>query len=708
MRGLSAILESAKKHFKKAVQQKKHKKNSTRNLARNIWNIFALIFKSIFWVLLAAFFGLIVYASIIYSRYAGDFKSLTPKNNSTRNIFYDVKGKVIYESYGAAPPSEISLKDVPQQIIDATLASEDSQFYHHGPIDPKGLARATILNIKSSQKSGLAKLSDLFNEDEYTQGGSTITQQLVKNLYLTNERSFDRKIKEIVYAFEMERKHSKDEILEMYLNSVYFGEQSLGIVNAANIYYGKDIDDLSLAEISMIIGLPAAPSRLSPISGDFDAAKERQKYVLSQMYYSGRIGLDEAQKASGTTLYFNNAPADVTLKYPYFVDYVKNELRNKLGDTAYETGGLRVYTTIDPNIQTITERAAAQHIATLNYRNVTNAASVVLDNETGEVVAMLGGLNYKTSNVNVTTSKRQPGSSFKPIVYTAGLLNGYTAASRLWDGRVNFGGTPPYIPRNYDGGYRGYVTVRTALSNSLNVPAVEMTQLVGVSKVLETAEKLGLDSLDQKRNYGLSIGLGSGEVKLLDMVQAYSTFANIGERPNITVINKILDSTGTEIYIQPESKEAVIDPKVAYIMTSILSDNYSRRLVFGTNSQLQLGDRPVAAKTGTTDSFADNWTMGYTPQYTVGVWVGNNDHSVMRNLPGLQGAAPIWNNIMLNIHKNKEIRQFEKPKGLQEAWISPYTGLPAAYEDKPNILEYFLPNTVPTRETKFDYLKQFR
>ena len=707
MRGLSAILGSVKKRERRAQQQDQHKVKPKSSL-KKIGDIFVIVFKSIFWVLLAALFGLIIYATIIYSRYAGEFKSLAPKNNSTRNIFYDVNNEIIYESFGASAPSEKSLQDMPQLVIDATLASEDSQFYHHGAIDPKGLARATILNIKSSQKQGFAKLSDLFNEDEYSQGGSTITQQLVKNLYLTNERSFDRKIKEVVYAFEMEQKHSKDEILEMYLNSVYFGEQSLGVVNAAKIYYGKDIEDLSLAEISMIIGLPAAPSKLSPISGDFEAAKERQKYVLSQMYYNGKISLDEAQEASGTTLYFNNAPDDVTLKYPYFVDYVKNELRNKLGEEAYETGGLKVYTTIDPNVQEITERAAEQHIATLKNRNVTNAASVVLNNETGEVVAMLGGLDYQTSNVNVATSKRQPGSSFKPIVYTAGLLNGYTASSRLWDGRVNFGGIPPYIPRNYDGGYRGYVTVRTALSNSLNVPAVEMTKLVGVDKVLETAETLGLDSLDQEGNYGLSIGLGSAEVELLDMVQAYSTLANLGERPNITVINKVLDSSGTEIYIQPESKEAVLDAKVAYIMTSILSDNYSRRLVFGTNSQLQLGSRPVAAKTGTTDSFADNWTMGYTPQYTVGVWVGNNDHSVMRNLPGLQGAAPIWNTIMKGIHLDKEIRQFEKPEGLQEAWISPSTGLPATYKNKPNILEYFLPGTVPTKDTKFDYLKQFR
>jgi 1A family penicillin-binding protein len=649
-----------------------------------------------------------VIAVSTYINYANEFKSLTPKSNTTKNIFYDKNGKIFYESFGAAPPTEVTIEDVPQLVIDATLASEDSDFYQHGAIDPAGIARAALINFKNSKKNGLSRFSDLFNEEEYSQGGSTITQQLVKNIYLSNERSFDRKIKEVVYAYELERKHTKDDIFEMYLNNVYFGEQSLGIVNASKIYFGKELKQLSLAEVSMIVGLPAAPSRLSPISGDFEAAKERQKYVLSQMYYEEKITLEEAQKASATTLNLNAETERASIKYPYFVDYVKKELRDKLGEEAYESGGLKIHTTLDPGIQKITEQAATKHVATLKYRNVTNAAALVLDNKTGEVRAMLGGLDYNKSKVNVTTSKRQPGSSFKPIVYTAGLLNKYTASSRLWDGRVNFGGIPPYIPRNYDGGYRGYVTVRTALSNSLNVPAVEMTKLVGVEKVLKTAELLGIDSLDQNGEFGLSIGLGSGEVTLLDMVQAYSTFANLGERPNPTVINSVVDSSGSEIYLQPESKERVLDPKISYIMTSILSDNYARRLVFGSNSVLQLGNRPVAAKTGTTDSFADNWTMGYTPQYTVGVWVGNNDHSVMRSLPGLQGAAPIWNSVMKGIHQNLKIVNFEKPKGLEEVWISPYTGLPSTYKNKPNVLEYFLPGTAPDRNERFDYLRQFR
>lgn len=683
-------------------------RNKAKKIAKNVAGILGIVLKSFLWVFIVGILGLACYAAATYSRYANEFQGLAPKNNSTKNVYYDKNGEVIYEGFGASEPEVVALSDVPQEIIDATLASEDSDFYQHGAIDLSGLARAAMINIKNSDESGLRRLLDLFNEEEYSQGGSTITQQLVKNLYLSNERSFDRKIKEVVYAFEIEKKHSKDEILEMYLNNVYFGEQANGIVNASRIFYGKKIDELNLGEISMIIGLPAAPSNLSPISGDFTAAKERQRYVLSQMYYNNKITLEEAQEASQTTLYFGHPEITVESEYPYFVDYVTEVVKEKIGEESYGVGGLKIYTTLDPEVQKTVEQAAAKHIATLKWRNVTNAASVVLDNETGEIVAMMGGLNYKQSKVNVATSKRQPGSSFKPVVYTAGLLNNYTAASRLIDTRVNFGGTPPYVPRNYDGGYRGYVTVRTALANSLNVPAVEMAKLVGVSKVLKTAELLGIDSLDKEREYGLSIGLGSGEVELLDMVRAYSTFANGGQRPNPTAITRITDGSDNEIYKQPKVMNEALDPRIAYIMTSILSDNYSRRLVFGTNSQLQLGKRPVAAKTGTTDSFADNWTIGFTPQYTVGVWVGNNDHSVMRNLPGLQGAAPIWNAIMKDIHADKKILEFKKPKGLIEAWISPYTGLPTSTHRNPNILEYFMPDTVPTKNEKFEYLNQFR
>lgn len=589
------------------------------------------------------------------------------------------------------------MSEVPKSIKEATLASEDVDFYNHGAIDYIGLARAAYINIKNSNKNGIKKISDLFSEENYSQGGSSITQQLVKNLYLSNEKSFDRKIREIVYSYELEKIKTKDQIFEDYLNNVYYGEQSLGIANAAKIYFGKSINDLNLGEISMLVGLPQAPSKLSPISGDINQAKERQKYVLSQMYYAGFISLEEAKEASKENLYYAHHNEDTFIKYPYFVNYVKDELKKTIGAEAVSNGGISVYTTIDPDFQEIAEKEAKRRVDALKHRNASNAAVVILDNDSGEIKTMLGGVNYERSKVNVAISKRQPGSSFKPIVYTTSLIEGYAANTVLHDKYTNFGGNPPYIPRNYNGGYMGNVTLRTALQNSLNIPAVEMTQMVGVDNVIETSKKLGITTIEEDKAYGLSIGLGTAEVKLIELTRAYSTLANLGSMPSVSGIDKIVSSDGTDLYIQPEIKKNVIDKKIAYIITNILSDNNSRGRTFGTSSDLYLTDRAVAAKTGTTDDYRNAWTVGYTPQYTVGVWVGNNDNSEMKKVSGLDGAAPIWNSIMNQIHKNKKATEFNKPEGIVERWINPYTGKPTNYYRYPYILEYFIPGTEPKK-----------
>lgn len=703
---------TARFKLKKAKNKKtKNSKNIKRkffNILKKIGRLSFVFLRSFFWMTLTTFLIFIIFGFGFYLSVASEFDDIKPKNNTTKNIFLDKNGEKIYESFGAAEPDFVSLNETPETIINAVLASEDINFYSHGAIDLRGLARAAYRNINDSEREGISKVFDLFEEKNYSQGGSTITQQLIKNLYLTNERSFERKIKEIVFAFELEKRKTKDEILETYINNVYFGEQSLGIKNAAKTYFGKDISDLSLAEISILVGLPVAPTRLSPISGDFEAAKERQKYVLSQMYYAGMISLEEANEASSEVLYFNRSASDFILKYPYFTNYVKEKVREKVGDDSYNRGGLVVKTTLDPTKQIIAEREAKKQINLLKYRNVTNAAVVIINNKTGDLEAMVGGVDYQKSKVNVALAERQPGSSFKPIVYTAGLLEGYTASSMLWDSYVNFGGIPPYIPRNYDGYFRGNVTVRTALQNSLNVPAVEMAKLVGVDKVIEVANMHGIESIEKSKDYGLSIALGSAEVRLLDLASAYSVWSSLGHKPSANVISNITDINGDEIYTQPKIKEEVLDEKIAYIMTSILTDNQSRSQVFGLYSDLQLGNRVVAAKTGTTDSFADNWTVGYTPQYTVGVWVGNNNRSKMRNVSGVDGAAPIWNQVMRKIHANLPIESFEKPKGLKEMWVSPYTGRPTSFRGRPNILEYFLPGTEPKQNENFDYLNQFK
>lgn len=699
---------------KTEVKTTQEPKKADKKPKKKFWGVLGTVSK-IFFFAVAATMGTLVILGLIlvfatYSNYQKSFQTAKIKNNSTQNTFYDKNGAVIYESYGAKSPDSIALSDTPDQVKKATLAAEDSGFYTHAAIDPRGLLRAAIVNIRSSNKTGFSKLTDLFNEQDYSQGGSTITQQLVKNLYLTNEKSFDRKIKEIVYSFELEKKWSKDKILEEYLNNVYYGEQALGIKNAAMAYYGKPVNQLDLAEISMLVGLPAAPTQLDPISGDFNAAKKRQEYVLTQMYNQGEITLAQAKDAANESLYFADSKtgSDLVLEHPYFVDYVKKELETSLGSDVIDRGGLSVYTTLDPKNQQTAEDQAAIYMKKFAYRKVSNTAIVILDNKQGTLSALVGGVDWDKSKINMALSARQPGSSFKPIMYTAGLLNGYTAATKLVDKFVNFGGTPPYIPHNYDGSYHGNITLHYALSNSLNIPAVEMTKLVGVQKVIDTAKLLGITSITRDPNsYGLSIGLGSAEVSPFEMTRAFSVFANGGTKQNFTSIDHVVGNTGEEIYRHQKLGTEAIDPKVAYIMTNILSDTKARSMVFGTSNPLSLPDRKVAAKTGTTDDFADSWTMGFTPQFTVGVWMGNNDRTTMARVSGIEGAAYIWQDVMKGIHKGLAAEEFVKPDGLATAWVNPMTGLPATYQGAPNILEYFIPGTEPIKNPDLTYLKQF-
>jgi membrane peptidoglycan carboxypeptidase len=458
----------------------------------------------------------------------------------------------------------------------------------------------------------------------------------------------------------------------------------------------------------MLAGLPQAPTKYSPVSGDFKEAKQRQQYVLSKMYEKGFITLAQAKEAANEQLVFNEQKNISVNKYPYFTDYVKQELAQKIGDEAIDSGGIKVYTTLDSKNQDVAEAKAKEYMQKFANRKVTNAAIVVLDNKDGGISAMVGGVDYEKSKVNVATSPRQPGSSFKPIVYTAGLFAGYSPATRLYDRFVNFGGIPAYTPKNYDGKFHGDVTFRNALANSLNIPAVEMTKLAGIDRVLDTAKKMGINTLNSDPNrYGLSIGLGSGEVKLFELARAYSIFANNGEMSNFSGIQKIVDNEGTEIYIQPKYKSPAIDPRVAFIMSNVLSDNQARSMVFGTNNPLTLKNRKVGAKTGTTDDYADSWTMGFTPQFTTGVWMGNNDHSVMVKNSGVEGAAYIWHDVMEGIHEGLLAEDFVKPDGLTEAWVSRTTGLPAG-QGGGSILEYFLPGTEPKKNQDYNYLNQFK
>lgn len=601
----------------------------------------------------------------MYFQYSRQFEAVKPQSNSTQLVMYDSAGNEIFRGFGAAEPDRVELAKVPEVVKSATLAAEDVDFYKHGPIDMKGIGRAIYLNWQNSKKTGLAKIEGLFSEDSYSQGGSTITQQLIKNIYLTDEKSFDRKIKEAVFAYKLEAKYSKDKILEMYLNEIYYGEQSLGIKNAARIYFNKDISELTLSEASMLAGLPQAPTKYSPINGDETAAKKRQEYVLQQMYLAGNIDLATAKEAANASLDYYSKDLS-TNKYPYFTQFVKDELTAKLGAENVENKGLHVYTSLDAAKQQVAETRMAENLKKLAYRGASNAAVVIGDVANNTILAMVGGSDWNTSKVNVSTSLRQPGSSFKPIVYATALDNGFTAATILNDKYTNYGGTPPYIPRNYSGGFSGYVTLRNALARSLNTTAVAVGKAVGIGKVIDMAHTLGITSLNDKpENYGLPLALGSGEVKLVDMVEAFSTFADSGKRMPQTAILKIIGSDGEEIAQPKRNKSQVLNAQTAYIISSILSDNKARSATFGTYSPLKT-DKTTAVKTGTTDNYADSWTVGYSPDYVVGVWMGNNDHTPMKQVSGIEGAAYVWHDIMTDLLKNVPNKAFVKPAGLVE------------------------------------------
>jgi len=707
--------ESQEKNIEQPKPHKQNKRGDSKKFAKQWWVVLKHVLGKTFAVAgrtILIFFGILFltlsfFCIGVYFKYASDFKSAKPKSGGTQAIFYDKNGDVIYEGFGTSDPDYVPLDQIPDNVKKATLAAEDIDFYHHGPINIKGIARAAYRNYQSSDSTGFAKLSRLLNESEYSQGGSSITQQLIKNKYLTQEKSFERKIKEVVYSYELEKKMSKDQILEQYLNNIYYGEQAMGIKNAAKIYFGKDLKDLNLAEASLLAGLPAAPSKYSIISGDFEVSKKRQEYVLQQMIKANYISIDEGKTAVNAPLTVSGEKKSV-MKYPFFVQYVKQELIDLYGFDLVETGGLKIYTTLDPVKQDLAESKAKEYVTKFKYANVSNASVVIMDNKTNNVLAMVGGVDWEKSKVNVATAARQPGSSFKPIVYSAAFKEGYSPLTKLLDQSINFGGIPPYVPRNYNGGYMGNVSARTALANSLNIPTVEMGQLAGIDSVIETAKSMGITTINRDpNNYGLSISLGSAEVKLLDLTEAYSTLASGGKRTTPSGIVKILDNRNENIYKVERQKQEVLDPRVAYMTTSILSDTKARQRVFGYGNKLEIKGHTVAAKTGTTENYADSWTVGYNPEITVGVWMGNNDRKKMGQISGIEGAAYIWHDIFEQCVKDKPDIVFEKPKNISEVWVNSATFSKAPKEGTPYVIEYFLPGKEPTLKPDFSYLNPF-
>ncbi len=605
---------------------------------------------------------------------------------------YDRNGDLLYEMMdpGAGRRTYVHIEQISPYLRQATVATEDRNFYTHGGFDPVAILRAVYY---------------AWQEKEFVSGGSTITQQVARNLLLSPEerrqRTFSRKLKEIVLAYELTRRYTKDDILEIYLNNINYGNMAYGVDAAARTYFGKSASDLTLGEAAFLAGLPQAPAAYDPFHGGLDAALKRQRTVLQLMVEAGYITPEEAEAAAQELeQYTFHLPYGDRIPAPHFVFYVQQWVEEHLGTEAlYSGSGLRIHTTLDPRLQEIAEQEVYSGVLRLRDRHVSNAALIALQPSSGEILAMVGSADFYSETlggqVNVTTRCRQPGSAIKPLTYLAAFERGWTPATIIWDLPITYTDAAGniYKPVNYDGTFRGPVSVRTALANSLNIPAVKTLAFVGVDGLLSMAERLGATSIvspqlecpdypaDQRPPYGLALTLGGGEMKPLDLAAAYATFANGGLRMEPTPVLWIEDNEGNILLDnRRRGGEQVVSPQLTYLLTNILSDTQARCLVFRCPNLLELPDRPVAAKTGTTNDFRDAWTVGYTPDIAVAVWVGNNDNSPMDHVPGSIGAAPIWHAFLARALEGTPPHDFPRPQGIVEREVCAMSGVqPSPY-----------------------------
>ena len=633
----------------------------------------------------ATIVGTIV-ATTTLSLYSSDISSpaaLMAKKKTGITVL-DRNGVELYRGYGASGGQNIPLNQLPDNLKNATLAAEDPSFYDHSGFSWKGTARAIYVDTIQHNKA---------------EGGSTITQQLVKNALLTSEKSYIRKYREILLSIAIEQKYSKDQILDMYLNEVYYGEGASGVEAASQTYFHKPAKDLSLSQAALIAGLPLGPSRLDPSMHPV-AAKSRRDFVLERMASLGKITIDQAESAKADPIIVS--AQEIKIRAPHFVFYILDQLRNTYGEDIVEQGGMTVTTSLDITKQDAAQNIVAKRINELSSHHVTNGGLVSIDPTTGDILAMVGSYDYNApgfGNVNVTLSQLQPGSSFKPFAYVTAFAKGWTGATKVDDTPLSLpnGDGSVYRPMNYDLRFRGPVTLRRALANSLNIPAIKVLQFAGIPDTLTTAKNLGLGTLKNPSDYGVSLVLGSGNVRPLDMASAYGGFATGGLKVTPRSILKITDR---QSHIVMEAKEAthprILDVRYVAMLTNILSDNKARTEEFGPNSPLKLS-RPAAAKTGTTNDFRDNWTVGYTPNLVTAVWVGNNDHSSMENVDGITGAAPIWHDYMEVALTGTAVSQFVIPPGISIDRVCSFDGGLSSPGDFNGIEELFLTDARPTK-----------
>lgn len=606
---------------------------------------------------------------------------------------YDRNEKLIYDIFEDQRRTPVQLYEVSKDMQNATVAIEDKDFFKHKGFDPKGYVRIVYYLIFKHRLIG----------------GSTLTQQLVKNVLLSSERTPIRKVKELILSLEIESRYSKDQILQMYLNEAPYGGTAWGTQEAAVSYFGKDAKDLSLIESAILAGLPQLPSAYSPTGSNPEAYIGRTQAVLRRMKEDGYITSEQEEQALKDLNEVKFTFRGGLLKAPHFVMYVKQILEEKYGERVVELGGLRVTTSVDLDLQEKAQSIVSEEIKKVEKLNITNGAVVIIDPKTGEVLAMIGSKNYDDPDYdgkfNVVTAKRQPGSAIKPVTYVTALKKGLTASTMLVDVSTTFpgGDKKEYIPVNYDGKEHGPLQLRYALGNSINIVAVKTLALVGIKEMLTTAFDMGLTTLeptgDNLRRFGLSLTLGGGEVKLIDLASAYSAFANGGYKVEPVVILKVTDKDGNVLEeFKPLSGKQVLSSGEAFIISNILSDNEARKMTFGENSALKISGRQVAVKTGTTNDRRDNWTIGWSPQVIVGVWVGNNDNSMMKQLvSGISGAAPIWRGIITEYLKNKQVEEFSVPEGVVQFEVDSVSGF-KAHDGFPQRSEYFIKGTEPTAE----------
>ncbi|MFA6467153.1 MAG: PBP1A family penicillin-binding protein [Patescibacteria group bacterium] len=565
---------------------------------------------------------------------------------------YDRTGEVLlYEVHGPENRTLVSIEDIPAHVVNATIAVEDKNFYNHGGISIWGIIRGQIMPRLQGQRS---------------QGGSTLTQQFVKNAILTNERKFSRKIKEWILSWQIEKKFDKQQILEFYFNEIPYGGSVYGVQAAANYYFDKKVQDLTVAEAAILAALPQAPTLYSPYGNNKEALINRQHTILNLMVEQNYLSKEDAETAKSQELVFKKRAEQI--KAPHFVMYVRELLEQKYGVSIVQQSGWEIRTSLDwtaqQKAQEIIDEQAAKNLE--NYQ-ANNAALVALDVETSEIITMIGSKDYFNDEidgqVNVALANRQPGSSLKPLAYLAAFAKGYRPDTILFDLETNFSASgTPYRPKNYNLQTNGPVSMRKALAGSLNIPAVKTLYLAGVYNVTNLASRFGYTTLTEPDRYGLSLVLGGGEVKLLEHVNAYATFAREGIYKEPVAILEIKDSEGKTIEKNEENKgRRVIEKEPVRMLNDILSDNGARAYIFGANNRLTLGDRPVAAKTGTTNNYHDAWTMGFTPQIATGVWVGNNNNTEMKaGADGSVVAAPIWQSFMREVNKDLPVKGFNK------------------------------------------------